>query len=71
MLQQDFNILINGQPFQCVRNMTIHDLLSYLLIDMKTNLVEHNNEILDPSQFKTVILQEHDKIEIITLVGGG
>nr|YP_009314001.1 Thiamin biosynthesis protein S [Hommersandiophycus borowitzkae]SCW22255.1 Thiamin biosynthesis protein S [Hommersandiophycus borowitzkae] len=71
MLKQNFNIQINGRPFHCSHNITIHDLLSYLLIDIQSNIVEYNNEILDQSQFTSIILKENDKIEIITLVGGG
>ena len=71
MQQQAFHIRINGQPFHCTQSVTIYDLLSYLDIDVQVNIVEYNHEILDLDKLKTVLVQEHDEIEIITLVGGG
>ena len=71
MQQQDFNIRINGEPFHCIRQITVYDLLTYLNIDMASNVVEYNHDILDVDRSKIIFVQEHDEIEIITLVGGG
>nr|YP_009312978.1 Thiamin biosynthesis protein S [Helminthora furcellata]SCW21232.1 Thiamin biosynthesis protein S [Helminthora furcellata]SCW24092.1 Thiamin biosynthesis protein S [Helminthora furcellata] len=71
MIQQDFNIQINGQPFYCTKHMTMLDLLSYLGIDLTSNIIEYNSDILEQNKLKSVLLQENDVIEIITLVGGG
>nr|YP_009315231.1 Thiamin biosynthesis protein S [Titanophycus setchellii]SCW23686.1 Thiamin biosynthesis protein S [Titanophycus setchellii] len=71
MQKQDFNIRINGEPFHCAQPITVYDLLVYLDIDIKANIVEYNHDILDVNKLRTTFVQEHDRIEIITLVGGG
>nr|YP_010873264.1 Thiamin biosynthesis protein S [Nemalion vermiculare]WGV34466.1 Thiamin biosynthesis protein S [Nemalion vermiculare] len=71
MLEQYFIIQINGEPFHCFENLSIYSLLEYLNIDIDINLVEYNNEILHEHQFKLTFVQESDKLEIITIVGGG
>nr|SCW23071.1 Thiamin biosynthesis protein S [Nemalion sp. H.1444] len=71
MLEQHFIIQINGEPFQCFNNLSVYDLMEYLNVDTDVNLVEYNNEILHDHQFKLTFVQEYDKLEIITIVGGG
>lgn len=66
-----FNILINGEPFCCVSSMSIKSIISYLGINTKFSLIEYNNEILQEDQWPSILLQPQDKIEIITIVGGG
>nr|YP_009315434.1 Thiamin biosynthesis protein S [Yamadaella caenomyce]SCW23889.1 Thiamin biosynthesis protein S [Yamadaella caenomyce] len=67
----NFYILINGEPFYCMQVMSVWQLLLYLNIDCNTNLIEYNNEILDYDRLKKVMVKPSDKIEIVTLVGGG
>nr|YP_009314821.1 Thiamin biosynthesis protein S [Neoizziella asiatica]SCW23276.1 Thiamin biosynthesis protein S [Neoizziella asiatica] len=71
MEKQDFNIRINGEPFHCTHQVTVYNLLTYLDIDLTSNIVEYNHDILDLERSKKVFVEEHDEIEVITLVGGG
>jgi sulfur carrier protein len=62
---------INGQPFNCLNSMSLQDIMIYLNIDVRQVLVEYNNEILDHQDLSHTLVQQNDKLEIITIVGGG
>jgi sulfur carrier protein len=64
-------IQINGQPFNCSNNMSIQDLICYFDINTKLVLVEYNKDIIYDNQFIDIILKPNDRLEIITIVGGG
>jgi sulfur carrier protein len=64
-------IQINGEPFNCPNNMSIHDLICYFDINSKLVLVEYNEDMIYDNQFTDILLKPNDKLEIITIVGGG
>lgn len=66
-----FNIQINGEPFQCMSSMSIKALMTYLEINTELSLIEYNNEIIHEDEWINIILKPKDKLEIITIVGGG
>nr|YP_009313594.1 Thiamin biosynthesis protein S [Galaxaura rugosa]SCW21848.1 Thiamin biosynthesis protein S [Galaxaura rugosa] len=71
MQSQYFSIQINGEPFYCSSQMSIEAILNYLNISKELNLIEYNREIISNDQLSHVFVQENDKLEIITIVGGG
>nr|YP_010988220.1 thiamine biosynthesis protein [Rhodochorton tenue]WOK79416.1 thiamine biosynthesis protein [Rhodochorton tenue] len=71
MRNQYFTIQINGEPFHCINKMSLQNILSYLDIDASFSLIEYNNEIIQDDQLHHIFLQNNDKLEIITIVGGG
>ena len=52
-------------------NPTIADLLVQLNINPRYCAVERNAELIPREQHKEVVVREGDRIEIVTLVGGG
>ena len=64
-------IQINGEPFNCPNNMSIYDLICYFDINSKLVLVEYNEDMSYDNQFTDILLKPNDKLEIITIVGGG
>lgn len=64
-------IQINGEPFNCPNNMSIYDLICYFDINSKLVLVEYNEDMIYDNQFTDILLKPNDKLEIITIVGGG
>nr|YP_009390040.1 thiamine biosynthesis protein S [Sheathia arcuata]ART65406.1 thiamine biosynthesis protein S [Sheathia arcuata] len=64
-------IQINGEPFNCPNNMSIYDLICYFDINSKLVLVEYNKDMIYDNQFIDILLKQNDKLEIITIVGGG
>jgi sulfur carrier protein len=62
---------LNGQKF-CIKNdLTILDMIKYF--DYKTSLLvlEYNNLICNKKNWSKIFIQNNDKIEIVTIVGGG
>ena len=62
---------VNGEAFKCTSPILLSQLLEYLDFNIQTIIVEHNSKIIDKQIFNSVKLQHKDKIEIVTIVGGG
>lgn len=65
------SIILNGEPRQVDARQTVGDLLVELKLQPKYLAVELNERVLPRSQFDSVRLQPNDRVEIVTLVGGG
>lgn len=64
-------VIVNGEPFNCYSSMSLYDLLIYLNFDIQRIVVEYNYKIIPSSQFNYVVVNHNDRLEIITIVGGG
>ena len=63
---------VNGEQKEFSEEIkTLKQLLDALKIPCQRIAVERNGEISDPGSFELVDLQEDDRIEIVTFVGGG
>jgi sulfur carrier protein len=64
-------IVLNGDPFELDRPLSVADLLSRLAIDPRRVAVEHNLTILKRDAFPHIVVREGDQVEIVNFVGGG
>lgn len=64
-------ISVNGQPRELPESMTVLELLDQLELQPRRVAVEQNKKIVRRSSFGQAPLAEGDRIEIVTLVGGG
>lgn len=64
-------VIINGEPFNCYSSMSLYDLLIYLNFDIQRIVVEHNYKIIPSCEFNYVCVNHNDRLEVITIVGGG
>lgn len=71
MLKPYILIYLNGKPYNCSLDLFLLDLLVYLDINLNSNIIEYNSEIIQNVSLKKIILQEGDRVEIVTMVGGG
>jgi sulfur carrier protein len=62
---------VNGQPRQLVDGTTVALLLDDLKLTGKPVAVEVNLELVPRQRHAEHILQEGDRVEIVTFVGGG
>lgn len=62
---------INGEDCQCNPNLTMIELLEYLNMNPRLVAVEYNGEILHRQFWQGTIIKEGDRLEIVTIVGGG
>lgn len=65
------NIFINGKVSEVKKNINIQDILRMNNISDKNIVVEINRTIISKMYWDDTRIEENDKIEIITAVGGG
>ena len=64
-------ISFNGEPHDVDETTTISKILEHFEIDRRQVAVEVNLEIVPRADLDKYVLQEGDRIEVVTLVGGG
>ena len=62
---------VNGDDRICEPNLTMIELLEYLWLNPRLVAVEYNGEILHRQLWGNTIIQNSDRLEIVTIVGGG
>jgi sulfur carrier protein len=62
---------VNGDDRRCEPNLTMIELLEYLGLNPRLVAVEYNGEILHRQLWGNTIIQNSDRLEIVTIVGGG
>ncbi len=62
---------INGKPVELAAPTSLLDYLARLGVDPRIVAVEHNERILDRSEFASTVLGAGDRVEIVRMVGGG
>ncbi|MCH5378329.1 MAG: sulfur carrier protein ThiS [Planctomycetes bacterium] len=65
------NIYVNGQPREIPQGSTVADLLVQMELEPRLVAVEVNLEVVPRAQHGRHGLQDGDRLEIVTLVGGG
>jgi sulfur carrier protein len=65
------NILVNGVPREVAEGTTIAALLAQLEMPARQVAVEVNLELVPRAEHQRHSLCEADRLEIVTLVGGG
>lgn len=65
------NIVLNGQPRELPSRLTVAELLATLQMPSRGVAVEVNMQIVPRSEHERHELHDGDKLEIVSLVGGG
>ena len=65
------NFFLNGQKYQILTNLSIQEILYYFNYQNEIFVIEYNDEIFNRNQSKNTCILNNDRIEIITVVGGG
>lgn len=71
MLTNYISLYLNGQPLNCAPNLSLKSFLSYMGFDINSVIVEYNGKIIHMAIFDTVFIVSGDRIEVLTIVGGG
>ncbi len=71
MLNNTFNITVNGQDHHCQTGTLLPDLLTQLKMNPKLVAIEFNGEILHRQFWPQTQIQAGDALEVVTIVGGG
>jgi len=65
------NILLNGEPREEPAELTVAQLLARLEVPARGIAVELNQQVVPRSRHAEQKLRDGDRIEIVSLVGGG
>ncbi|QDT14313.1 sulfur carrier protein ThiS [Alienimonas californiensis] len=65
------SLTVNGEPREFPAGLTVAGLLEELGVPTRGSAVERNRELVPRRQHAETPLQSGDRIEIVTLVGGG
>lgn len=64
-------VIVNGQPFPLAQESTVADLLEQLGLTGKPVAVELNLQVVPRQRHAQQRIAPGDRLEIVTLVGGG
>jgi sulfur carrier protein len=67
----EIQILVNGEASSVAESQTVADLLEILDLQPRFVAVERNEELVPRALHSECRLMSGDRIEIVTLVGGG
>jgi len=64
-------ITVNGEPFGAPPGATAHDVVAALGLAGRPLAVEVNESVVPRARLAACMLKDGDRLEIVTLVGGG
>ncbi len=67
----EITLHVNGEGHQCPPQTSLPELLSQLGLNPRLVAVEYNGEIIHRQFWEETQIQEGDRLEIVTIVGGG
>jgi thiamine biosynthesis protein ThiS len=62
---------LNGQQYFTKSELTISDLIHYFNYNTSLFVLEYNSLICNKKNWNQITIKNKDKIEIVTIVGGG
>jgi sulfur carrier protein len=63
--------LLNGNTYYVKKSINLFDLINYFNYNNSLFVLEYNNNICNKKSWKDIYIKDQDKIEIVTIVGGG
>lgn len=69
--QNRIAITINGETHNCFAKATLPELLTEMGFNPRLIAIEYNGEILHKQYWSQTRLNSGDRLEIVTIVGGG
>lgn len=64
-------VQVNGEPIPCQSGTRLPDFLTSLGYQVRLIAVEYNGEILHRQFWEETLLASGDRLEVVTVVGGG
>lgn len=65
------DIIVNGEQRDVPANTTVADLIELMQLPSRFLAVERNLEVVPREEHASCVLQPGDRLEVVTLVGGG
>lgn len=70
-MSSQITLQVNGEPRTCDSKTTLPNFLTQLGLNPRLVAVEYNGEILHRQFWEQTEIQPDDRLEIVTIVGGG
>ena len=70
-MRKTINFFLNGEKYYINNPKTLLEVIHYFNYNTSLLVLEHNNSICNKNDWNKIFLSNNDKIEIITIVGGG
>jgi sulfur carrier protein len=70
-MSNQINLQVNGEVRSCSSQTPLPDLLQHLGFNPRLVAVEYNGEILHRQYWKETTIKPGDRLEVVTIVGGG
>jgi sulfur carrier protein len=70
-MTDSIQLVVNGETKTCSPQTQLPDYLQALGLNPRLVAVEYNGEILHRQFWDSTYLEEGDRLEIVTIVGGG
>ncbi len=70
-MSQPNYFILNGQKYVTNHKLTLLELVEYFNYNTYLLVLEYNNLICDKKNWNQIFVQNNDRIEIVTIVGGG
>lgn len=64
-------IFLNGDEYFTPSELTLLEIITYFNYNASLFILEYNYKICERKNWKKILVKNKDKIEIITIVGGG
>jgi sulfur carrier protein len=65
------HFILNGHEYHTEHDFTIFELIHYFNYNTSLLVLEYNHLICDKKNWKKIVVQNNDRLELITIVGGG
>ena len=70
-MSSQITVRVNGEPHTCSPQINLPNFLEQLGFNLRLVAVEYNGEILHRQFWSGTQVQQDDRIEVVTIVGGG
>ena len=70
-MSQIKQFLVNGETYYIKQTINLFDLIIYFNYNDGFLVLEYNKLICNRINWSSIFLQDQDKIEVVTIVGGG
>ena len=64
-------VQVNGEPHTCPAQLSLPELLQHLGFNPRLVAIEYNGEILHRQYWSATEVRAGDRLEVVTIVGGG
>ena len=65
------NFFLNGDKYYIEAKVNLLELVTYFNYNTSLLVLEYNNSICNKKNWNKIYINDNDRIEIVTIVGGG